>query len=114
MSPANNPGQSLIDGLPPEIAKRINPDWQKNEAEYWKKRDSLVAQYSNPLLSKLAGFQTNSHWFSFVFGRVFGHFETRPPLCCPNYPKTKTSCWGRASLRGGIPKGWFNQAQGTR
>jgi len=33
MSPANNPGRSLIDGLPPEIAKRINPDWQTNETE---------------------------------------------------------------------------------
>jgi hypothetical protein len=47
MIPSNNRGQSLIDGLPPEIAKRINPDWQKNEAEYWTKRDSLLAQYSN-------------------------------------------------------------------
>ena len=47
MSPANNPGRSLIDGLPPEIAKRINPDWQTNEADYWTKRDSLLAQYSN-------------------------------------------------------------------
>jgi hypothetical protein len=27
--------KSLIEGLPPEVAKRIHPDWQKNEAEYW-------------------------------------------------------------------------------
>ena len=47
MIPSNNRGQSLIDGLPPEIAKRINPDWQKNETDYWTKRDSLLAQYSN-------------------------------------------------------------------
>ena len=37
----------MIDGLPPEIAKRINPDWQKNEAEYWQKREFLLAQYAN-------------------------------------------------------------------
>jgi len=29
--------QSLITGLPPEVARRIHPDWQKNEAEYWAK-----------------------------------------------------------------------------
>ena len=57
MRPANNPGQSLIDGLPPEIAKRINLDWQKNEADYWTKRDSLLAQYSNK-------------WIGFADGRV--------------------------------------------
>ena len=57
MSRSNNPGGSLIDGLPPEIAKRINPDWQKNEAEYWKKQDSLLAQYSNK-------------WIGFADGRV--------------------------------------------
>lgn len=47
----------MIDGLPPEIAKRINPDWQKNEADYWAKRDSLLAQYSNK-------------WIGFADGRV--------------------------------------------
>ena len=57
MSPANNPGRSLIDGLPPEIAKRVTPDWQKNEAEYWKTRDFLLAQYSN-------------QWIGFADGRV--------------------------------------------
>jgi len=57
MSPSNNSGRSLIDGLPPDIAKRINPDWQKNEAEYRKKRDSLLAQYSNK-------------WIGFADGRV--------------------------------------------
>ena len=47
----------MIDGLPPEIAKRINTDWQKNEADYWTKRDSLLAQYSNK-------------WVGFADGRV--------------------------------------------
>jgi len=57
MSLSNHPGRSLIDGLPPEIAKRINPDWQKNETEYWKKRDSLLAHYSN-------------QWIGFADGKV--------------------------------------------
>ena len=46
MSASGQSVKSLIDGLPPEIAKRIHPDWRKNEADYWAKRDSLVAQYS--------------------------------------------------------------------
>ena len=37
--------QSLITGLPPEVARRIHPDWQKNEAEYWAHRDELLTQY---------------------------------------------------------------------
>lgn len=38
--------ESLIKGLPPEIARRIHPDWQKNEAEYWAQRDGLLSQYA--------------------------------------------------------------------
>jgi hypothetical protein len=37
--------KSLADGLPPEIARRIHPDWRKNEADYWAVRDELLAQY---------------------------------------------------------------------
>ena len=48
---------SLIKGLPAEIAKRIHPDWRKNEVDYWAKRDSLVAQYSGK-------------WIGFAEGRV--------------------------------------------
>ncbi len=57
MSLSKTPRQTLIDGLPPDIAKRVNPDWQKNEAEYWAKRDSLLAQYSDK-------------WVGFADGRV--------------------------------------------
>ena len=57
MSASKKPGQSLIAGLPPEIAKQINLDWRKNEAEYWTKRDSLLTQYSNK-------------WIGFAEGRV--------------------------------------------
>ncbi len=39
--------KSLADGLPPEVAQRIHPDWRKNEAEYWAVRDQLLAQYRN-------------------------------------------------------------------
>ena len=37
--------KSLIEGLPPEIASQIHPDWRKNEAEYWTLRDTLLHQY---------------------------------------------------------------------
>src|SRR5260370_11824968 len=37
--------KSLADGLPPEIARQIHPDWRKNEAAYWTERDRLLAQY---------------------------------------------------------------------
>ena len=37
--------QSLTEGLPPEIARQIHPDWRKNEAEYWANRSALLPQY---------------------------------------------------------------------
>jgi hypothetical protein len=37
--------KSLADGLPPEIAKQVDPSWRKNEAAYWAVRDQLVQQY---------------------------------------------------------------------
>ncbi len=49
--------QSLIAGLPPEVARRIHPDWQKNESEYWAHRDELLAQYRD-------------QWIGFANGRV--------------------------------------------
>src|SRR6266446_677918 len=49
--------KSLADGLPPEIAKQIHPDWRKNEAEYWAVRDQLLAQYKDK-------------WIGFADGKV--------------------------------------------
>jgi len=37
--------KSLADGLPPEIARQIHPEWRKNEAAYWAVRDHLLSQY---------------------------------------------------------------------
>ena len=37
--------KSLADGLPPDIARHIHPDWRKNEAAYWVVRDQLLCQY---------------------------------------------------------------------
>lgn len=37
--------KSLADGLPPEFAQQLHPDWRKNEAEYWTVRDPLLSQY---------------------------------------------------------------------
>jgi hypothetical protein len=49
--------QSLADRLPPEIARAIHPDWRKNEAEYWAKRESLLGQYKD-------------QWIAFADGNV--------------------------------------------
>jgi hypothetical protein len=49
--------RSLLEGLPPEIAKRIHPDWQKNEAEYWAQRDTLLSRY-------------HDQWIGFANGHV--------------------------------------------
>jgi hypothetical protein len=37
--------KSLADGLPPEIAQQVHPDWRRNEAAYWAIRDQLLVQY---------------------------------------------------------------------
>jgi hypothetical protein len=37
--------KSIADGLPPEIASQIHPDWRKNESDYWAVRDQLLVQY---------------------------------------------------------------------
>lgn len=39
--------KSLAAGLPSDIARRIHPDWRKNEAGYWAVRDQLLGQYRN-------------------------------------------------------------------
>jgi hypothetical protein len=49
--------KSLVDNLPPEIARQIHPDWRKNEADYWAVRDRLLSQYQN-------------QWIGFADGKV--------------------------------------------
>ncbi|HJT30930.1 MAG TPA: hypothetical protein VJ783_02605 [Pirellulales bacterium] len=49
--------KSLADGLPPEIAKQVHPDWRKNEADYWAARDQLLASYKG-------------QWIGFADGRI--------------------------------------------
>jgi predicted aspartyl protease len=36
---------SIADELPPEVAQAIDPEWRKNEADYWAVRDQLLTQY---------------------------------------------------------------------
>jgi hypothetical protein len=71
--------KSLADGLPPDIARQIHPDWRKNESDYWAVRDQLLSQYqgqwigfadgavvvaaSRPLDVFLAVRQTGQHAF---------------------------------------------------
>jgi hypothetical protein len=49
--------KSLADGLPPEIARQIHPDWRKNESSYWTVRDRLLPQYRD-------------QWIAFADGTV--------------------------------------------
>ena len=49
--------QSIADGLPPEIAQQIHPDWRRNEQEYWADRDQLISKYRN-------------RWIAFANGSV--------------------------------------------
>ena len=56
--------KSLADGLPPEIAQQVHPEWRRNEAAYWAARDQLVKQYQN-------------RWIGFADGKVVA-FGTRP------------------------------------
>src|SRR5713226_10734873 len=56
-SPRGTPMKSLADGLPPDIARQIHPDWRKNEAGYWGVRDQLLQKY-------------RSQWIGFADGAV--------------------------------------------
>jgi len=49
--------KSLSDGLPTEIARKIHPDWRRNETDYWAKRDELLAEY-------------HGQWIGFANGRI--------------------------------------------
>ena len=49
--------KSMADGLPPEIARQVHPDWRKNEAAYWAVRDQLLSQY-------------HGQWIGFADGKV--------------------------------------------
>ena len=61
---ANGNYKSLADGLPPDIARQLHPDWYRNEAEYWAVRDELLGQYKN-------------QWIGFADGKVIA-FDKRP------------------------------------
>ncbi len=49
--------KSIADELPPEIASQINPEWRRNEAEYWAVRDQLLGKYQG-------------QWVGFANGKV--------------------------------------------
>jgi hypothetical protein len=55
---------SLADGLPPDIARQVHPDWRKNETAYWAARDQLLHQYQG-------------QWIGFADGKVVAS-GTRP------------------------------------
>jgi hypothetical protein len=49
--------KSIIDQLPPDIARQIHPDRRKNEEAYWAVRDQLLDQYRD-------------QWIGFADGQV--------------------------------------------
>jgi hypothetical protein len=49
--------KSIVDQLPPEVARQIHPDRRKNEAAYWAVRDQLLDQYRD-------------QWIGFADGKV--------------------------------------------
>jgi hypothetical protein len=55
--------KSLADGLPPEIARQIHPDWRKNEATYWTVRDRLLPDY-------------RGQWIAFADGAIIAAAST--------------------------------------
>ncbi|MDQ2731790.1 MAG: hypothetical protein M3Y56_09040 [Armatimonadota bacterium] len=56
--------KSLADGLPPEVAEHIHPEWRRNEESYWAARTQLLAQHLG-------------EWVGFADGRVIV-FGTSP------------------------------------
>ncbi len=55
--------KSLVDALPPEIARQVHPDWRKNAAAYWAVRDHLLGQYQG-------------QWIAFADGAVIAACKT--------------------------------------
>jgi hypothetical protein len=49
--------KSLRDGLPPEVAQQIHPDWQRHETAYWDVRDTGLLH-------------SRDQWIAFAHGRV--------------------------------------------
>jgi hypothetical protein len=47
--------KSLADGLLPEVARQIHPDWRRNEAGYWAVRDQLLNQYQGQWIAYADG-----------------------------------------------------------
>jgi len=77
--------ESIADRLPPEIGRRINPGWRKNEADYWAQRNSLLAQY-------------RGQWIGFAHGKVIA-FGSSPVEVLHNAyriaPDAFVTCVGR-------------------
>src|SRR5262249_26785041 len=55
--------KSSADGLPPEIARQVHPDWHKNEEGYWNARGNLLPRYRD-------------QWIAFADGAVIAAAST--------------------------------------
>jgi hypothetical protein len=49
--------KSLLEGLPPEIAGQVHPQWQANESAYWAVRDRLMTTHCG-------------QWIAFADGKI--------------------------------------------
>ena len=88
--------RSLAEGLPPDIAGQLHPDWYRNEAEYWAVRESLLELYENqwigfangtviasgkrPVLVLHAANEIDPHSFFACVGREYLGSRMRRPI----------------------------------
>jgi putative addiction module component (TIGR02574 family) len=98
ISSLKHPMRSLADGLPPELAAGVHPDWRKNEVEYWTVRDQLLPQYdgrwvafadgaviaagTRPVEVYHAARQSGRHPFVICVGREDEPFRMRRAIAC--------------------------------
>lgn len=74
--------KSLADGLPPEIARQVHPDWRKNEAAYWAVRDQLLAPYQDQWIAFADGVVITACKTSLEVLHTSGVVERHPFVIC--------------------------------
>jgi hypothetical protein len=74
--------KSLADGLPPEIARQVHPDWRQNEAAYWAVRDQLLNQYQGQWIGFADGMVVASGIRPVVVFHAARRVAEHPYLAC--------------------------------
>ena len=90
--------KSLADGLPPEIARQIHPDWRKNEAAYWAVRDTLLPQYRDQWVAFADGAVIASATSSVEVVHAAQRSGRHPFVTCVGRRTSRSGCVVPASL----------------